>query len=156
MPTINTPPPPPHTHTHHLARVIHLISKCDKNNKNEVPKKIPSLSFKYKHDCLTSYWEKSLQGILCLTDALRSNLLSLGRHSNFFLSIDMQLSILISAWPKLGTHIKKATEDWVMPQSYYHVLAAMSCYVAKRGTKWLRRGCNVRQRGPNVIKWGRT
>ena len=44
----------------------------------------------------------------------------------------------------------------LMPQSYYHVLAATSCYVAKRGTTWLRRSCNVRQRGPNVIKRGRT
>ena len=43
-----------------------------------------------------------------------------------------------------------------MPQSYYHVLAATSCYAGNRGTTWLRRSCNVRQRGPNVIKWGRT
>ena len=43
-----------------------------------------------------------------------------------------------------------------MPQSYYHVLAVTSCYVAKRGTTWLRHSCNVRQRSPNVIKRGRT
>ena len=39
---------------------------------------------------------------------------------------------------------------------YYHVLVATSCYVAKRGTTWLRRSCNVRQRSLSVIKRGRT
>ena len=45
---------------------------------------------------------------------------------------------------------------YLLPQSYYHVLVATSCYVVKRGTTWLRRSFNVRQRSLSVIKRGRS
>ena len=49
-------------------------------------------------------------------------------------------------------HIKSVVAKSIAPV----ILSHFGRYAAKRGTTWLRRRCNVRQRDPSVIKRGRT
>ena len=58
-------------------------------------------------------------------------------------------------WNYVPLYISRGWWHNLLPQSYYHILAATSRYVAKRGATWLRRSCNVRQRDPSVIKRGK-